>query len=87
MNIIAGPVGAIPSPAPITFAEIDAFNRLTLADLSVWEIGLIRRLDEQFIRIASGAPDPDAKPMTLGQVLKERAAESRAAKARKGQSA
>lgn len=40
------------SLGPITFAEIDAFRRLTQADLSAWDVKLIRRLDIA-VRIAT----------------------------------
>lgn len=76
-QVIVGPSGAIPVPSPLTFAEIDAFNRCTGADLSIADIALIRRLDQQYVRIASGLPDPDAPKPTLGSMLRERARETR----------
>lgn len=45
---------------PITYTEIDAYRRLTFADLNVWEIGLIRRIDAAVLAVVAG----DTKPRT-----------------------
>lgn len=70
--------GGVPIPAPISFFEIEAFRRTTLSDLSAADVALIRRLDQQFIRIASGVPDPSEQKASLVQMLRERAAADRA---------
>ena len=41
---------------PITFAEIEAFKRQTMTDLSVWDVRLIRRLDQAVLPILNPAP-------------------------------
>ena len=37
---------------PISFSEIEAFNRLTFARLGPWEVDVICRLDDVVLRIA-----------------------------------
>lgn len=45
--------------APITYAEIEAFNRATCAALSPWDVLLIRHVDDAVRAIALGAkPKP-----------------------------
>jgi hypothetical protein len=34
---------------PITWSEIEAYHRLTFADLSLWDVRLIRRLDAAWL--------------------------------------
>lgn len=41
-----------PAIAPISYAEIEAFNRSTCASLTAWDVLLIRRIDDA-IRAAS----------------------------------
>lgn len=40
------------APSPITYQEIDAFNRLTCAGLGPWEVDLICRLDDEVLAAA-----------------------------------
>ena len=47
------------APGPIGFAEIEAFNRVTLAGLSVWDVRLIRRIDTAVLAVLAGGA---AKP-------------------------
>lgn len=46
------------APNPISFAEIEAFNRSTLAGLTVWEVKLIRRLDVAVMNILNPPKGP-----------------------------
>lgn len=49
---------------PISYSEIEAYLRLTLDDLTAWEVRLIRRIDNA-VRgvVAAQAPKPkDTKP-------------------------
>jgi hypothetical protein len=41
-------------PGPITYQEIEAYRRLTFADLTAWEVSLIRRLDLAALSSAAG---------------------------------
>lgn len=47
---------------PITFLEIQAFSRLMLVELSAWEVGLIRRLDEAVLAVLD-----EKAPRTAGK--------------------
>jgi hypothetical protein len=38
------------APNPITYQEIEAFNRLTCARLGPWEVDLICRLDNEVLK-------------------------------------
>jgi len=52
---------------PITFAEIDAYQRLTHAGLSPWDVKLIRRLDNATQATKLGpAPPSDTNPTDVG---------------------
>lgn len=42
------------SVGPITFLEIQAYRSATLADLTAWEVGLIRRLDQAALAVVAG---------------------------------
>lgn len=77
LQVIGGLNGALPVPAPISWREIEAYDRAVTADLSIAEKLLIRRLDDQFIRIATGVPEPEEKRAALGSFLKMRAAADR----------
>ncbi|MNQ78171.1 hypothetical protein D3C85_930740 [compost metagenome] len=46
---------------PITYAEIEAFTRITLADLTAWEIALIKRVDLAVLDALAGQTKPGAK--------------------------
>ena len=47
---------------PITYLEIEAYRRQTLADLTAWEVKLLRRLDNAVREMIAGqAPKPKAK--------------------------
>jgi len=41
------------APNPISYQEIDAFNRLTCAGLGPWEVDLICRLDNEVMKAAA----------------------------------
>lgn len=44
---------------PITYSEIEAFCRLRFIRLPVWELNLLRRLDEAVLAVwAAQAPKP-----------------------------
>lgn len=53
------PVG--PVIGPITYAEIEAFNRSTAAGLTAWEVRLIRRIDDRVRSIALGEANPTSQ--------------------------
>lgn len=36
-------------PNPITYAELDAYCRLTAAGLDAWEVGAVRALDDAYL--------------------------------------
>lgn len=70
--------------APITWAEIGAFNREACAGLSAWDKLLIRRVDDRVRAISLGTIDPTvglteppAQRRGLGDFLRAKAAESR----------
>lgn len=46
---------------PITFAEIDAYNRLTGAGLSTWSVRLLRRIDTAVLAILTGTTSPSSQ--------------------------
>jgi hypothetical protein len=46
------------APCPITYQEIEAYRRLTLSDLTSWEVSLIRRLDLAALSSAAGEAKP-----------------------------
>lgn len=66
---------------PISYTEIDAFNRCTAAGLTPWEIRLIRRVDDRMRSVAVGDADPTtvtgAKPNGLFSLLRAKAEASR----------
>ena len=45
---------------PITYTEILAYRQLTLADLSAWDVALIRRLDTE-VRALTNKTLPDGE--------------------------
>lgn len=47
--------------APITYAEIDAYNRTTLAGLTAWEVRLIRRIDTAVRAVSIGKVNPNSQ--------------------------
>lgn len=54
---------------PITYTEILAYRQLTLADLSAWDVALIRRLD-MAIRAITSARRPDGEiPASDGRAV------------------
>lgn len=61
---------------PITYAEIEAFNRLTFAGLGPWEVDLICRIDDVVLRIAmaqaanGGKGEAQLTPFTDGEAMK-----------------
>lgn len=64
------------SLGPITFAEIDAFRRLTQADLSAWDVRLIRRLDTAVRTVMSpkkGGEIPASNGAGVAAMLRGRA--------------
>lgn len=66
---------------PITFTEMWAFREMTGADLSGWEVQLIRRLDATAMRIMSMQADgtlPHPGAPTLKEILRGKVAERRA---------
>lgn len=65
---------------PITFAEIDAYQRLTHAGLSAWDVRLIRRLDLATQAVKSGHA-PAGPTDVKGMKATLRAAVARRAKA------
>lgn len=40
-------------PNPITYADLDAYSRLTGAGLEAWEVGAIRALDDAYLAAAA----------------------------------
>lgn len=50
---------------PITYGEIDAFNRLTFAGLGPWEVDLICRIDSAVLSVLSGQQKPDGEPQIV----------------------
>lgn len=68
-----------PVIAPITFDEISAFNRETLAGLTAWEVLLIRRIDERVRAVSLGVFDPTPRHQRrgIGAFLRAKAAEIR----------
>lgn len=66
---------------PITFMEMWAYREMTGADLSGWEVGIIRRLDAKAMEIMAKQADgslPHPNAPTLGEMLRGKAAEHRA---------
>lgn len=64
-------------PSPVTYLEIDAYERLTFARLTAWQVALIRRLDDAllaiFARDAAKPVEKDAAeeiPATDARALK-----------------
>lgn len=58
---------------PITFVEIESYRRQTFANLTAWEVGLIRRIDNAILSVVAGnapkpktkdAPEPEAIPVS-----------------------
>lgn len=52
----------------ITYAEIDAYDRRMSADLSIWAVRLIRRIDDAVLAIMAPASEPPADPNMAGQI-------------------
>lgn len=52
------PYSAQGAPLSIQFSEIDAWSRLTSIRLAIWELRLLRTLDDELIKALSqpGAP-------------------------------
>jgi len=50
-----------PVIAPISYFEIEAFNRSTCAALSPWDVLLIRRIDDHARAIALGEANPTSQ--------------------------
>lgn len=48
-------------PARISFADIDAFQRVTMTPLSPWEVGCIRSLDSMWVGEFAPKPKADKK--------------------------
>lgn len=48
-------------PGPITYQEIDAYRRMTLDDLTAWEVRLIKRVDIAVL-LAAASDAPSQKP-------------------------
>jgi len=64
-------------PSPVTYLEIDAYQRLTFAGLTAWQIALIRRLDNALLAVFqrnSAKPTEDEPaaevPVTDARALK-----------------
>lgn len=59
---------------PITYTEIEAFNRLTMASIGPWEVDLICRLDDAVLRAVSaansGGTEAHLVPFTDGEGVK-----------------
>ncbi len=55
---------------PISFTEIEAFNRITLAGLTPWDIALIRRIDDAILASRSDEPEEEEKPTSLRDFLR-----------------
>jgi hypothetical protein len=52
---------------PISYTEIDAYRRMTLADLNAWDVSVIRRMDAAALAAVDGkakakAPKPTDPP-------------------------
>lgn len=47
--------------SPISFSEIEAFNRSTCAALTPWDIRLIRRVDDHVRAVALGEANPTSQ--------------------------
>jgi ABC-type transporter Mla MlaB component len=52
---------------PITYSEIQAYRAASFADLTAWEVGVIRRLDTAALAVLAGAA-PKARPDADGLV-------------------
>lgn len=46
--------------SPISFSEIRAFNSMTHGELTAWEVGLIRRIDQAVASVVAGS-QPDSR--------------------------
>jgi hypothetical protein len=53
---------------PITFAEIEAYQRQMLVSLTPWDVMLIRRLDDatQAVKLGITPAPSDARPTDVG---------------------
>lgn len=47
--------------APISYLEIEAFNRITAAELSPWDVRVIRRLDDHARAVSLGDTNPTSQ--------------------------
>ena len=54
---------------PISFSEIEAFKRQTLTPLSVWEVRLLRRIDQAVLPILNPAPESNTVPARDGKAV------------------
>lgn len=61
-------------PTPLTFLEIEAWQRSTALTLSPWEVLTIRRLSSEYVAMLSKATDPNMISPWRGQDLAERRA-------------
>lgn len=53
---------------PISYLEVDAYARLNQVDLTAWEVGLIRRLDDAVLKAATERAAKPSKPSADGQI-------------------
>jgi len=49
-------------PGPISYQEIDAYRRMTLDDLTAWEVRLIKRVDITVLAAIAGNSPSTSKP-------------------------
>lgn len=50
---------------PITYLEIEAYQRLEIVRMTAWEVGLIRRLDDAVRVVMSDKPSAPAAAETI----------------------
>lgn len=50
-----------PVIAPISYLEIEAFNRVTCAALTPWDVRVIRRIDDHARAVALGDANPTSQ--------------------------
>ncbi|MET4683743.1 phage tail assembly chaperone [Brevundimonas faecalis] len=58
---LAGTRPVAPVVAPISYVEIEAFNRSTAAALAPWDVRLIRRIDDHVRAIVLGEANPSSQ--------------------------
>lgn len=49
-------------PAPLTFVELESWQRQAAIDLDPWEVRLVRRLSVEYCAESQAASKPDAPP-------------------------